>query len=289
MPICSGDLATLLTGRYMEISMLPLSFREYLELVPMPVERALAGYMRTGGMPHVAMMDRSEEKIDVYLEGIYNTVVVRDIENRQAREESDPDKRKVTDIVLLKNPPDSRPFGGAPPETAVNLNIQHLQGVNPMENNCNHNETWIAPNATVIGDVTLAKDVTVWYGAVLRGDSGPITIGEGTNIQDNAIMHEKTTVGKYCTIGHGAIVHGCTVGDNCVIGMGAIVLGGAVLGNNCLVGAGAVVTGKTIAPDGSMLLGSPAKVVKTLTPEQIAGNRHSAEHYIHLAFGQGEK
>ncbi len=158
-----------------------------------------------------------------------------------------------------------------------------------MENNVICNETWIAPNATVIGEVTLEKNVTVWYGAVLRGDSGAITIGEGTNVQDNAILHEKTIVGKYCTIGHSAIVHGCTVGDNCVIGMGAIVLNGAVLGNNCLVGAGAVVTGKTNAPDGSMLLGSPAKVVKTLTPEQIAGNRESAEHYIHLAFGHGQE
>lgn len=158
-----------------------------------------------------------------------------------------------------------------------------------MENKEMNQKIWIAPNATVTGNVTLQNHVSVWYGAVLRGDSGAITVGEGSNIQDNAILHEKTTVGNYCTIGHGAIVHGCTVGDNCIIGMGAIVLNGAVLGNNCLVGAGAVVTGKTNAPDGSMLLGSPAKVVKTLTPEQIAGNRESAEHYIHLAFGQGEK
>ncbi len=158
-----------------------------------------------------------------------------------------------------------------------------------MENKDMNRKIWIAPNATVTGNVTLQNHVSVWYGAVLRGDSGAITVGEGSNIQDNAILHEKTTIGNYCTIGHGAIVHGCTVGDNCIIGMGAIVLNGAVLGNNCLVGAGAVVTGKTNAPDGSMLLGSPAKVVKPLTPEQIAGNRESAEHYIHLAFGRGEK
>ena len=158
-----------------------------------------------------------------------------------------------------------------------------------MENKDMNRKIWIDPNATVTGNVTLQNHVSVWYGAVLRGDSGAITVGEGSNIQDNAILHEKTTVGNYCTIGHGAIVHGCTVGDNCIIGMGAIVLNGAVLGNNCLVGAGAVVTGKTNAPDGSMLLGSPAKVVKPLTPEQIAGNRESAEHYIHLAFGRGEK
>ncbi len=158
-----------------------------------------------------------------------------------------------------------------------------------MENKDMNRKIWIAPNATVTGNVTLQNHVSVWYGAVLRGDSGAITVGEGSNIQDNAILHEKTTIGNYCTIGHGAIVHGCTVGDNCIIGMGAIVLNGAVLGNNCLVGAGAVVTGKTNAPDGSMLLGSPAKVVKPLTPEQIAGNRESAEHYIHLAFGRVEK
>lgn len=145
---------------------------------------------------------------------------------------------------------------------------------------------YIAPNATIVGDVTLGKDANIWYGAVLRGDKGTIAVGAGTNVQDNAVLHEKTTIGEYCTIGHGAIVHGCTVGDNCLIGMGAIVLNGAVLGDNCLVGAGAVVTGKTNAPAGSMLLGSPAKIVKQLTPEQIAEQRHEAEHYIDLAKGQ---
>ena len=142
---------------------------------------------------------------------------------------------------------------------------------------------YIAPNATVVGDVKLGNKVNIWYGAVLRGDSGTITIGEGTNIQDNCVIHEKTTIGKYCTIGHGAIVHGCTLGDNCVVGMGAIVLTGAVIGDNCLIGAGAVVTGKTVAPAGSLLLGSPAKVVKELTAEQIAENLESATHYIALA------
>lgn len=151
------------------------------------------------------------------------------------------------------------------------------------------NKTYIAPNATLVGDVELGENVNIWYGAVLRGDSGKITVGEGTNIQDNCVLHEKTTVGAYCTIGHGAIVHGCTVGDNTVIGMGAIVLNGAVLGEGCLVGAGAVVTGKTRADAGSVLLGSPAKVVKTLTPEQIQDQHHGAEHYIEeakAAFGR---
>ncbi len=142
---------------------------------------------------------------------------------------------------------------------------------------------YIAKNATVVGDVRLGENVSIWYNAVLRGDSGAITVGAGTNIQDGAVLHEETTVGKNCTVGHGAIVHGCTVGDNCVIGMGAIVLNGAKIGSNCIVGAGALVTGKMDAPDGSLILGSPAKVVKEVTAEQIADNAHSAAHYIELA------
>lgn len=147
---------------------------------------------------------------------------------------------------------------------------------------------YIAPTAVVTGDVTLAKDVNIWYGAVLRGDSGAITVGEGTNIQENCVLHEKTTVGKNCTIGHGAIIHGCTLGDGCLVGMGAVVLNGAVLGRCCLVGAGAVVTGKTDAPDGSVLLGSPAKVVKQLTEEAMQQQEDGAEHYVQLAKEQFE-
>ena len=145
------------------------------------------------------------------------------------------------------------------------------------------NQVYIAPNAVVTGEVNLGENVNIWYGAVLRGDSGTITIGDHTNIQDNCVVHEQTAIGSHCTIGHGAIVHGCTVGDNCVIGMGSIVLNGAILGDGCLVGAGALVTGKTNAPAGSVLLGSPAKVVKTLTPEQIADQRQGALHYEELA------
>ena len=147
---------------------------------------------------------------------------------------------------------------------------------------------YIAPNATVVGDVVLEKDVNIWYGAVLRGDHGRITVGEGTNIQDNAVLHDETTLGRFCTVGHTAIVHGCTIGDDCLIGMGAIILSGAVLGDGCIVGAGALVTGKTNAPAGSVLLGSPAKVVKTVTEEQLAETRENALHYIELgraAFG----
>lgn len=144
-------------------------------------------------------------------------------------------------------------------------------------------KTYIAPNATVVGDVVLERGVSIWYGAVLRGDTGTITIGENSNVQDNCVIHEKTTVGKGCSIGHGAILHGCAIGDNCVIGMGAIVLNGAVLGEHCLVGAGAVVTGKMNAPAGSLLLGNPATVVKELTPQQIDYIHRDAQLYLQLA------
>jgi len=142
---------------------------------------------------------------------------------------------------------------------------------------------YIASGAIVTGDVQLGEAVSVWHNAVLRGDSGKITVGDRTNIQDGCIVHEETVIGADCTIGHGAIVHGCTVGDGCLIGMGAIVLGGAVLGEGCLVGAGALVTGKTNAPAGSVLLGSPAKIVKELTPEQMQQQKLDAMHYVQLA------
>lgn len=145
---------------------------------------------------------------------------------------------------------------------------------------------FVAPNATVVGDVQLGKNASVWYGAVVRGDMGTICIGENSNIQDNCVLHEEMTVGKGCSIGHGAILHGCTVGDHCVVGMGAIILNGAVLGEHCLVGAGAVVTGKTNAPAGSLLLGNPAKVVKPLTQAQIDYIHTDAETYVALAKAQ---
>ena len=143
--------------------------------------------------------------------------------------------------------------------------------------------TYIAPNATVVGDVVLEENVNIWYGAVLRGDSGTIHVGAGTNIQENCVLHDKTTIGKNCTIGHGAIVHGCTVGDGSLIGMGAIVLNGAVLADHCLVGAGAVVTGKTNAPAGSVLLGNPAKIVKELSADARIEQEKGAAHYVQLA------
>jgi len=150
-----------------------------------------------------------------------------------------------------------------------------------------HGAAFVAENATLAGCVRLAKESSVWYGAVLRADTGCITIGENTNVQDNAVLHTgpglDVKVGKGVSIGHGAIVHGCTVGDNTLIGMGAIVLNGAKIGSDCIVGAGALVTGKMDAPDGSMILGSPAKVLRPLKPEEIEGNRAAMEEYLEAA------
>ena len=141
----------------------------------------------------------------------------------------------------------------------------------------------ICEGACVCADVTLGKGVSVWYNAVIRGDEGAITVGENTNVQDCAILHEGTHVGSGCTIGHSAIVHGCTVGDNVLIGMGAVILNGARIGNDCIVGAGALVTGKMDAPAGSMILGSPAKVVRPLTEAEIESIRQSMEDYLRMA------
>ena len=122
----------------------------------------------------------------------------------------------------------------------------------------------------------------MWYGASVRGDNGSVTVGAGTNIQDCAVIHNETHIGQGCTIGHGAIVHGCTVGDNTLIGMGAVILDGARVGRDCIIGAGAIVTGRTEIPDGSMALGSPARVVRPLRQEEIEGNRASRKEYIAL-------
>ena len=144
----------------------------------------------------------------------------------------------------------------------------------------------ILPGAAVAGDVTFGPGCSVWFNAVVRGDSGSITIGAGTNIQDNAVLHSDpafpTVLGECVTVGHGAIVHGCTVGDNTTVGMGAILLNGAKVGKNCMVGAGALVTGKMDVPDSSMVLGSPARVARALTSEEIARLHRSAEHYMEL-------
>jgi carbonic anhydrase/acetyltransferase-like protein (isoleucine patch superfamily) len=143
---------------------------------------------------------------------------------------------------------------------------------------------WVADNAQVMGDVVMGPHSSVWYSSVVRGDSDKITIGEGSNVQDGSVLHADVgmplTLGKHVTVGHMVQLHGCTIGDESLIGIGAIVLNGAKIGKNCLVGAGSLVTEGKEFPDGSMILGSPAKVVRQLSPEQIAGLRRSAQHYI---------
>lgn len=143
---------------------------------------------------------------------------------------------------------------------------------------------WVAESAQVIGRVTLAEDVSIWFNAVLRGDSDSLHIGRGTNIQDGSVLHADhgfpLTLGEGVTVGHQVMLHGCTVGDNSLIGIGAVVLNGARIGRNCLVGAGSLVTEGKEFPDGSLIMGSPAKVVRQLTAEQQTGLKASAEHYI---------
>lgn len=146
---------------------------------------------------------------------------------------------------------------------------------------------FVAPNATVIGDVKLGKLSSIWYGAVLRGDIHTIEIGEGSNVQDLAVVHLAddygVKVGRYTTIGHSAIIHACQIGDECLIGMGATILDGAVIGDHCIVGANSLVTQRFVAPPGSMVLGSPAKVVRSLTETELLGLRSWAEKYVAVA------
>jgi carbonic anhydrase/acetyltransferase-like protein (isoleucine patch superfamily) len=143
---------------------------------------------------------------------------------------------------------------------------------------------FIAPDAHVIGDVVLGEDVGIWFSAVLRGDAERLTVGAGSNIQEGTMVHADpgfpATIGAGCTIGHHAIIHGCTIGGNSLVGMGAVILNGARIGANCLVGASALVTEGKEFPDGSLIMGSPARAVRSLSEEQIAGLRHSATHYV---------
>lgn len=145
---------------------------------------------------------------------------------------------------------------------------------------------FIAANATIVGDVTLGSDTTVWYSATLRGDMAPITIGRGTNIQDNAVIHVNTGMpthlGENITVGHGAILHACTIGSGTLVGMGSIVLDGATVGEDSLVAAGAVVPPNKSYPPRSLLMGSPAKVVRELTAEELEGMATNVAHYIEL-------
>ena len=146
---------------------------------------------------------------------------------------------------------------------------------------------FIAPNAVLAGDVRLGAGASVWYGAVLRADSGCISIGPDSNIQDNATLHtgpaKGVVVGRGVTVGHGAILHGCTVGDGCMIGMHATVLDGAQIGAGSLVAAGALVPEHTVIPPGSLVVGSPARVKRPLRPDELAGLAQDAEKYLRLS------
>lgn len=157
--------------------------------------------------------------------------------------------------------------------------IYELDGVAPRM----AESAWVADSGQVVGNVVLGENSSVWFGAVLRGDNETITVGDGSNIQDGSVLHADPgfpmTMGKNVTVGHQVVLHGCTIGDESLIGIGATVLNGAKIGRNCLVGAGSLVTEGKEFPDGSMIIGSPAKVVRSLTPEQIAGLRRSAQHY----------
>lgn len=146
---------------------------------------------------------------------------------------------------------------------------------------------FLAPGCVVLGDVTLGARCNVWYGAVIRGDMDRVTIGDSTNIQDGAVLHEDPgfplTIGRDVTVGHNATVHGCTIGDNTVIGMGAVVLDGAVIGRDCIIGAGSLVPQNMEIPDGSIAFGSPCKVRRSMSEEDIAENKKNAEEYLTLA------
>ena len=144
--------------------------------------------------------------------------------------------------------------------------------------------TFVAPDAAVIGNVSIGAEVGLWFGVVIRGDNEPITIGARTNVQEHVVMHSDDgfplTIGEGCTIGHKAMLHGCTIGDGSLIGMGAIVLNGAKIGKNCLVGAGALVTEGKVFEDGSLIVGAPAKAVRVLDEATIGKLVWSADHYV---------
>ena len=159
------------------------------------------------------------------------------------------------------------------------MTLYALDGVAPEV----ADDTWIAPDANVIGHVVIEAGASVWFGCTLRGDNEEIRVGRGSNVQENCVMHTDMgyplTIGAGCTIGHKAMLHGCTIGENSLIGMGATVLNGAVIGKNCLIGAGALVTEGKEIPDGSLVVGAPGKVIRQLDEAAIEGLRRSALHY----------
>ena len=148
----------------------------------------------------------------------------------------------------------------------------------------NEGEYWIAPDAQVMGDVMLAHQASVWFGAVLRGDMDRITVGENSNIQDGSVLHadpgSPLSIGKNVTIGHMVMLHGCTIGDGSLIGIGSVILNNVKIGKNCLIGARALITEGKEIPDNSMVLGAPGKIVRLLSDEEGAALRLSADHYV---------
>ncbi len=150
-----------------------------------------------------------------------------------------------------------------------------------------HESVYRAEGVRIVGDVTIKEGSSVWYNAVIRGDTNSITVGKGTNIQDGAIFHvdknHPLTVGNGVSVGHGAILHGCTVGDHTLVGMGAIVLSGAQVGRGCIIGAGAVVTGKQVIPDGMLVLGNPSRIIRPLTGAEKQEIRDNTGRYEKLA------
>jgi len=157
--------------------------------------------------------------------------------------------------------------------------LYSLDGISPELND----DSWVAPDANLIGHVRLEAGASVWFGSTLRGDNELIHVGEGSNIQENSVLHTDMgyplTIGKNCTIGHKAMLHGCTIGEQSLIGMGAMVLNGARIGRNCLIGAGALITEGKEIPDGSLVMGAPGRVVRALDEEAIAGLLASAQGY----------
>jgi carbonic anhydrase/acetyltransferase-like protein (isoleucine patch superfamily) len=164
----------------------------------------------------------------------------------------------------------------------MRMNVYELDGVGPTLPS--DGEYWIAPNATVVGNVILKSNASIWFGAVLRGDNDPIVVGENSNIQDNSVLHTDTgsplTIGANVTVGHKVMMHGCDIGDGSLIGIGAIILNGAKIGRGCLVGAGSLITEGKEFPDNALIMGSPGKVVRTLSPEQVAGIAIGTAHYV---------
>ncbi len=161
------------------------------------------------------------------------------------------------------------------------MTLYALDGVEPLLPE--DGDVWIAPDANVIGRVILQSGVSIWFGATLRGDTEPITIGAGSNVQENTVIHTDPgyplTIGANCTIGHKAMLHGCTIGDGALIGMGATVLNGAVIGEGCLIGAGALITEGKVIPPRSLVMGAPGKVVRELDDAALVGLLASAGSY----------